>query len=114
MMDKAKEILDSLKYDYKTFLGVPNKYPEMPMNLLGRIHRWNPFVIYWAVALTICLIIWSFSQGTIALGGRFCIEGFTNPWNQTRYAYRLVTDEKWIMTGTKVPEGGCTADPLPG
>ena len=95
MHDTAAKILDALNYKYKSNLGMPNKYPEVPRNWLGRIHHENPFIVMWAGILIICLIIWSYSQGKIGLGGRFCVEGFENELGVTRYAYRLVKDPQW-------------------
>jgi hypothetical protein len=64
----------------------------------------------WAVILFILLIIWSYSRGEIGLGGRFCVEGFVNEKNVTRYAYRLVRDPAW-SNGSEVPDKGCNMDP---
>ena len=111
--ETARDILNEKNYKYRTFLGMPNKYPEVPTNWLGRVHRQNPYAIYWAVTLTIMAIIWSFSRGQIGFAGRFCVEGFTNEKNVTRYAYRLVTDPAW-SNGSEPPEDGCNADPLIG
>jgi hypothetical protein len=92
---------------------MPNKYPEIPRSWLGRIHHENPFVVMWAVTLVLCGIIWSYSQGKIGLGGRYCVEGFENELGVTRYAYRLVKDPEW-SNGSEPPEKGCVMDPLPG
>lgn len=92
MSEKAKELLEGLNYKYKTLLGMPNKYPEIPRNWLGRIHNYNPFLVYWFVTLFLIAIIWGYSGGENGLGGRFCVEGFTNEKGVTRYAYRLVKD----------------------
>ena len=92
---------------------MPNKYPEVPRSWIGRIHHQNPFIIYWAVIFFLMLIIWSFSRGQIGLGGRFCVEGFTNEKNVTQYAYRLVKDPYWA-NGSEVPEEGCNMEPIVG
>ena len=111
--ETCKSLLAELNYNYKTFLGMPNKYPEVPTNWLGRLHRSNPFIVMWAVVLLIMLIIWSYSRGEIGLGGRFCVEGFINEKGVTRYAYRLVKDPEW-SNGSEVPDEGCNADPYIG
>jgi len=108
--ETCKNLLAELAYNYKTFLGMPNKYPEVPTNWLGRLYRYNPFIVMWAVIVFILLIIWSFSRGENGLGGRFCIEGFENEWGATRYAYRLVRDPEW-SNGSEVPDEGCNVDP---
>ena len=108
--ETCKNLLAELAYNYKTFLGMSNKYPEVPTNWLGRLYRYNPFIVMWAVIVIILLMIWSFSRGENGLGGRFCIEGFENEWGATRYAYRLVRDPAW-SNGSEVPDEGCIADP---
>lgn len=113
MSDKAKELLDGLNYKYKTLLGMPNKYPEIPRNWLGRLHKYNPFIVYWTASLMLIAIIWGYSRGEFGLGGRFCVEGFKNEKGVIRYAYRLVKDPKWSL-GSEAPEEGCNVDPFIG
>jgi hypothetical protein len=73
MMESAKQILDSLNYNYKTMLGAPNKYPVAPTNWLGRIWRYNPFIPMWIVVIVFCVIIWSLSRGVVGFNGKFCV-----------------------------------------
>jgi hypothetical protein len=108
MMDKGKEILNSLNYNYKTMLGAPNKYPLAPTNWVGRLWRYNPFIIMWAVCFFIMAIIWSYSRGKIGFDGKFCVEGFKNEKGLTRYAYRLVNDPKFATLGD--PPAECITD----
>ena len=65
------------------------------------------------VSLLFCLGVWSYSRGNIGFNGKFCVEGFVNEPGVIRYAYRLVTKEKWSL-GAEVPDGGCTHSPLTG
>lgn len=92
---------------------MPNKYPEVPRNWLGRIHKENPHIVYWVVIFFVCLVIWSYSQGKIGFNGRFCVEGFENEFGVTRYAYRVVQDPQW-SNGAEVPEDGCNMEPWVG
>lgn len=104
--DKSKLILSSTNYNYKTLLGMPNKYPESPTNLLGRIHRKSPHSVMWAVIVIIVALIWSFSRGKIGFNGRFCVEGFKNEKNATRYAYRIINNADWA-TGAITEDRVC-------
>lgn len=99
MMTTGKEILNSLSFNYKTMLGAPNKYPLAPTNWVGRLWRYNPFIIMWMVCIFIMAIIWSYSRGKIGFDGKFCVEGFKNKGGLIRYAYRLVNDREWATLG---------------
>lgn len=85
---------------------MPNKYPEAPTNWLGKIHRKSPHSVYWFVIIVIVALIWSFSRGNIGLNGRFCVEGFKNEKNLTRYAYRIIKDPDWA-NGAITPDRVC-------
>ncbi len=85
--------MDELNYKYKTNLGMPNKYPEVPRNWLGRIHKENPHIVYWVVIFFVCLVIWSYSQGKIGFNGRFCVEGFENEFGVACQ----MPDGRWII-----------------
>jgi len=98
-MKKAKEVLNSLNFNYKTLLGAPNKYPLAPTNCLGRLWRYNNFIVMWAVVFCLMAIIFSYSRGKIGFDGKFCVEGFKNEKGVVRYAYRLVNDPKWAKLG---------------
>ena len=111
--DKAKMILSNLDYKYSTLLGMPNKYPEAPTNVLGKLHRKSPHTIYWIVSFLVIALIWSFSRGKIGFNGRFCVEGFKNERNATRYAYRIINNPDWA-TGAITDDKVCDFDPLVG